>query len=381
VRINARLIAAATDSQMWAQQFERSLGDTFALQAEVAQAIATGISAVLTPAERRRLSRARPTTPGANEAYYQGVHYLSQSSADGRAVEAFRRALALDPDHVGAHAGLARGLLAQGFLGAITHQEARSLALFEVNRALELDPDSAEAEAALADLRFYYDWDWVGADRSYRRAIALNPSFARARSQYARYLAAAGRGDEAIGEAVRAAELEPTSASAASTRALMLYYARDYQGALGAIGHALQLESGSAGAYFVLSRIDAARGAIDEAVVANERALAIAGDGAGNAWRANLIRLRALSGATAEARAELARLPGEIAARRQRIGSAQLAYAHEALGERTRAIELLENALSEREPDILWLAVDPRADSLRAEPRIEQVLKKLEIPR
>ena len=203
----------------------------------------------------------------------------------------------------------------RGLSAIITHQEARSLALAEANRALELDPDSAEAEAALADLRFYYDWDWAGADQSYQRAIALNSSFARARSQYARYLAAAGRGDDAMAEAVRAAELDPTSASAASTRALMLYYARDYQGALGAIGHALQLESGSASAYFVLSRIDAARGALDEAVVANERALAIAGDRASNAWRAHLIRLRALSGATDEARAALARLPGEIAAR------------------------------------------------------------------
>ncbi len=381
VRINARLIAAGTDSQIWAQQFERSLGDTLALQAEVARAIAEGISAVLTPSERRRLSQSRPTTPEANEAYYQGLHYLSQSSSDMRAVEAFRRAIALDPDHVGAHAGLARGLIAQGFLGVITHQAARSLALAEANRALQLDPDSAEAEAALADVRFYYDWDWAGAGQAYQRAIALNTSFARARSQYARYLAAARRGDEAVAEAGRAAELDPMSASAASTRALMLYYARDYQGALGAIGHALQLEPGSASAYFVLSRIDSARGALDEAVVANERALAIAGDHSSNAWRAHLIRLRALSGATAEARAALGRLPGEIAARQQRIGSAQLAYAHEALGERARAIELLEKALSEREPDILWLAVDPRADTLRAEPRFEQVLKKLGIPR
>jgi serine/threonine protein kinase/tetratricopeptide (TPR) repeat protein len=381
VRINARLIAAGSDSQIWAQQFERSLGDTLALQAEVARAIAEGISAVLTPAERRRLSRSRPTTPEANEAYYQGLHYLSQSSSDTRAVEAFRRAIALDPDHVGAHAGLARGLIAQGFVGVITHQAARSLALAEANRALELDPDSAEAEAALADVRFYYDWDWAGADQSYQRAIALNTSFARARSQYARYLAAARRGDEAIAEAVHAAEIDPMSASAASTRALMLYYARDYQGALGAIGHALQLEPESAGAYFVLSRIHSARGALDEAVVANERALAIAGDRSSNAWRAHLIRLHALSGATDEARAALARLPGEIAARQQRIGSAQLAYAHEALGERARAIELLERALSEREPDILWLAVDPRADTLRTEPHFEQVLEKLRIPR
>ena len=382
VHINARLIAAGSDSQIWAQQFERSLGDTLALQADVALAIAEGIRAVLTPSESRRLSQARPTTPAANEAYYQGLHYLSQSSSDGhRAVEAFRRATSLDPDHAGAHAGLARGLLTLGFLGAMTHQEARALALSEANRSLALDGESAEAHAVLADLRFYYDWDWTGADQAYRRAIALNGSFARARSQYARYLAAARRGDESIAEATRAADLDPMSASAVSTRALILFYARDYQGALGAIGHALQLEPGSASAYFMLSRIDAARGAMDEALAANERALAIAGDNSSNSWRVHRLRLQALSGLRDEAKAGLVRIPAEVASRHQRVGFAQLASVHEALGDRVRALDLLEKAVSEREPDLLWLAVDPRVDSLRSEPRFEQVLTRLGIPK
>lgn len=381
VRINARLIAAGSDSQIWAQQFERSLGDTLALQAEVALAIAEGIRAVLTPAESRRLSQTRPTTPAANEAYYQGLHLLSQSSTDGYgAVDAFQRATTLDPDHAGAHAGLARGLMTLGFVGAMTHQEARARALSEANRSLALDGDSAEAHAVLADLRFYYDWDWGGADQAYRRAIALNGSFARARSQYARYLAASRRGVESIAEAVRAVELDPMSASAVSTRALILYYARDYEGALSAIRHALQLEPGSASAYFLLSRIEASRGTMDEAMAANQRALAIAGDKASNAWRAHIVRLQALTGRADQARAGLTRLPAEVASRRQRIGTAQLAYVYEALGDRARALDLLEQALSEREPDLLWLAVDPRADSLRSESRFQQVLARLGIP-
>jgi serine/threonine protein kinase/Tfp pilus assembly protein PilF len=381
VRINARLIAAGSDSQTWAQQFERSLGDTLALQAEVALAIAEGIRAVLTPAESRRLSQTRPTTPAANEAYYQGLHLLSQSSSDGySAVDAFQRATTLDPDHAGAHAGLARGFLTLGFLGAMTHQEARARALSEANRSLALDGDSAEAHAVLADLRFYYDWDWAGADQAYRRAIALNGSFARARSQYARYLAASRRGVESIAEAVRAVELDPMSASAVSTRALILYYARDYDGALSAIRHALQLEPGSASAYFLLSRIEASRGTMDEAMAANERALAIAGDKASNGWRAHIVRLQALTGRADQARAGLTRLPAEVASRRQRIGTAQLAYVYEALGDHARALDLLEQALSEREPDLLWLAVDPRADSLRSESRFQQVVARLGIP-
>ena len=171
------------------------------------------------------------------------------------------------------------------------------------------------------------------------------------------------------------------SASAASTRALVLYYARDYQGALAAIGHALQLEPGSASAHFVLSRIEAARGSMTAAIVANERALAIAGDGASNGWRMHLILLHAVSGSVDRARAALARLPGAQSSRNQRVASIQLAFVHEALGDRARALDLLEEALSERQPDLLWLAVDPRAESLRSEPRFEQLVTRLGIPK
>jgi TolB-like protein/tetratricopeptide (TPR) repeat protein len=382
LRINARLVRTDTDAQIWTQEFERSMGEAGALQADVARAIASGVSAVLTPAELGRLTRTRPTTPQANEAYFQGVHFLSRSSADGpRAVEAFRRALSFDQGHAGAHAGLARGLMTLGFLGLTSHQEARAEALAEANRALELDPDSAEAHAVLADLRFYYDWDWRGAEASYRRAMTLNPSFASARGQFARYLAAARRVDEGVAEAQKAADLDPMSASAASTRAMMLYYARDYQGALEAIGHALQLEPGSASAYFVRARIDAARGAFAEARAANEKALSLAGAAASTGWRAHLVRLEALDGDIDRARTALAAFQNEIARSGQRVGRAQFAYIYEALGERMHAVDFLEQAFSEREPDMLWLAVDPRVDGLRSDPRFEKVLGQLGIPR
>ena len=125
-----------------------------------------------------------------------------------------------------------------------------------------------------------------------------------------------------------------------------------------------------------------ARGALDEAIVANERALAIAGDGAVERLArapdspAGAFRI----GRRARAGARPAAGRG-AASRSSAIGSTQLAFVHEALGERARAIELLEQALSEREPDLLWLAVDPRADTLRSEPRFEQVLERLGIPR
>ncbi len=384
VRVNARLIAAGTDSQIWAQQFERSLGDTAALHVDIAKAIAAGVNAVVTPEEARRWERKQKTTAAANEAYYEGVNYLSQSSSDGqRAVDAFRRTISLDPNHAAAHAGLARGLFTLGFLGATSHQEARVMALAEVNRALALDPDSAEAHAARADLQFFYDWDWAGAEHSYKRAIDLNGSFARARSQYARFLSATGRGEDAVLQASQATDLEPTSASAAATRAMALYYARKYPAALASITHALQLEPESPSAHLVLSRIDEARGSVEGAVQAAERAIALAGNGGSDAWRVHLIRLQALSGggAKAKARAALAQVSADVAAGRQRMGLMQFAFAYDALGDREQALQLLARALDQREPDLLWLAVDPRADVLRSEPRFQQVVAKLGIPR
>jgi eukaryotic-like serine/threonine-protein kinase len=382
VRVNARLLAAGTASQIWSGDFERSLGDTLGLQSELAQRIAEGIRAVLTPTERRRLERSHQTTPEANDAYFQGLHFLSRSSADGqRAVDAFRRATTLDPGHVGAHAGLARGLMSLGFFGAMSHPEARALAAAEVNQALQLDPDSSEAHAVHADLQFYYDWDWTGADQSYRRAIALNPSFARARSQFARYLAAARDRDESIVEAARAAELEPTSASAASTRALVLYYARDYASAQRVIDHALQLESESSSAYIVLARIQAERGLHEEALASNDKALALAGARAAVSWRAHRLMLLARAGRPDEARAELATLPAEIDQAQGRLRNAHLAYVHLALGDRPTAIALLEKSVAERDPDVLWLAVDPRLDALRSDPRFTQLLRRIGVPR
>ena len=375
VRVSARLLTAGTAAQIWSRDFDHSLGDTLSLQSELAQKIAEGIQAMLTPAERQRLERAQPTTPEANDAYFQGLHFLSRSSADGqRAVDAFRRATTLDPHHVGAHAGLARGLMSLGFFGAMSHAEARALATAEVNQALQLDSDSSEAHAVQADLKFYYDWDWAGANRSYRRAIALNPSFARARSQFARFLAAARERDESIAEAARAAELEPTSASAVSTRAMVLYYARDYAGAQRAIDHALQLESESPSAHFVLARIQAELGQHEEALASNDRALALAGARAAVGWRTHRLILLARLGRADEARAGLASLPAEVEKDQNRLRNAPLAYVHAALGDGATAIALLEKAAGERDPDVLWLAVDPRVDALRSDPRFARLL-------
>lgn len=380
MRLNARVITAGGDVA-WAGTFERAIGDTLALQADLARAVAAGVKATVTRDEDRRLAQVRVTTPAAEAAYFQGLYNLHQLGADqvNAAVEAFRRAAALDVNYPQAYAGLARAHLTLGFMRITSHAEARAAALPAATRAAALDPESSEAHEVLADLKFYYDWDWQGAEAAYRKAIELGPSSARARTQYARYLISRGRSDEAIAEANAAAALDPLSPGAASTQALMHYYTREYGRALADTERALKLDPRSAGAYFIQSRIHAARDALAEAVAANDRALQLAGRAA-TGWRAHRIMLQALTGDIQGARDAHRALAGSLERQNERLGPGQLAYIELAFGNRQAALQHLERAAYDRDPDLLWLAVDPRVDGLRGEERFRVLLQLLGLP-
>jgi serine/threonine-protein kinase len=200
VRVNARLFRAGTETQLWSGTFERALGDTLALQSDLARAIAREVNVAVTPLEAARRERVQATSAAAEAAYIEGVHYLNNigSESAARARTAFERATRLDVNYAAAYAGIARAEIALGFAGAVLHQEARAKALAAVSRAMELDDGSPEASMAMGDLRFYYDWDWSGAEQAYERALALNPSLAIARTQFARYLWAMGRVGEDV---------------------------------------------------------------------------------------------------------------------------------------------------------------------------------------
>ena len=222
-RVNVRVIRAGTDVELWSGSLERPLGDMLALESELARTITREVRGVLTPAEAARLRTSRKTDPAAEKAYFEGRAHLTQFATRANlAVTAFARALAIDPEHAGAHAGLARSYVALGFSRAISQPEARALAAAETTRALELDEGLADAHGVLADIKFFYDWDWDGAEREYQRALALEPSASSIRGQYAQFLAALNRPQDAESEATEAANVNPLSAEAALNRALIL---------------------------------------------------------------------------------------------------------------------------------------------------------------
>src|SRR5712692_4990006 len=215
VGITVQLIHAPTDRHLLAKSYERSLRDVLALQREIAHAIADEIKVKLTPQEQARLTTASPVNPEAHEAYLKGLYYYGagHDEADPHkydqllksSIEYFSQATQMDPNYARAYAGMAVAYAWQAGSDRKVNLKAREAAA----KALQIDDTLGEAHYLLGIVSYYYYCNWSDAEKEFRRAIELNPSFGEAHYGYALYLNAAGRHDEAIAEIQRAQEVDP----------------------------------------------------------------------------------------------------------------------------------------------------------------------------
>jgi TolB-like protein len=215
VRITAQLIAVRPERHLWADHFERQLGDVINLQGEVARAIADQIHVTLSPEEKIRLASRRQVPPEAHDAYLRGVYHLDQLGEDAvrRSLEEFRRAAEIAPDYAPAYAGMAEAHLALGggVIAAESPRESLARSRAYAERALELDGDLADAHLILARVDLQSDWNWAAAERGLERHLELDPNSARGHGFYSWILLITGRIDEAVEELKRTIELEPLS--------------------------------------------------------------------------------------------------------------------------------------------------------------------------
>jgi eukaryotic-like serine/threonine-protein kinase len=381
VRVNCSLLIAGENVPLWSQTFDRPLGELLALQADIAREVAKGLGLSITALESARLNHPQQTSSTAETAYLQGRQELSQYGVESvrRALEAFEKATQIDPQYALAHAATARAYVALATFGGISRQEGRASATAAIQKALNIDENLAEARAALADIKWNYDWDWLAAEAEYKRALEVNPSFTFARKRYAGLLTAARRLDAGVDEAVKAEALDPLSAEAITEHGMILYYRRDYTAARDVLHRALELEPTRGGALVMVARIEEAEGHFDAALDALTKARQIAGGG-NISLEAEIIRLEALLGRRAEAERHLTDLQRAVASNFQRIPSRNLANVQLGFGNRDRALDFYEEAINERDPAVLWLAVDPRVDELRSTPRFQNLLARLGIP-
>jgi eukaryotic-like serine/threonine-protein kinase len=374
VRINARLIRAGTDTQLWEKTFERVVSDALALQSEVANAVAAGIDSRVA-AERKPSPTARHENFQAQDAYLQGKYLLTDVSRDtlGRAREYLERSVQIDPGYAPAYANLARCYMQMDLFGLLPRPEVVRLARAASTTAAQLDESLPEAQNYSAQFAFHYQWDWAAADRAYRRAIELNPSYSFARTEYARFLMAQGRVDDAVAEARRAVERDPLSAEASSVVGLGLFYARRYDEAIAQYRDAIRLAPRSAQRHLGVGRAYAEKGQFDLAIAELQQAVTLSGQTP--FFIAELARTHAVAGHRREAEALMASITKDDGG--PRLPAQYRTYMYAALGQPDLAFEWLNKAVDDREPSILWAQVDPRFDSLRQDPRFAAFLRRV----
>jgi eukaryotic-like serine/threonine-protein kinase len=372
VAVAVRLVAA-DGRVLWSDSFERSVAQVLVLQSDIVRSVAAGVRLALRPGSGARLAAVRAVNPEAYEAYVKGRFEWNQRTPASleRAAGHFRRAIDLDPTYAPAHAALADcyNQLGTVLVGAGSPREFRPLATAAAIRALQIDPHSAEAHATLAYAR-HYDWQWSEAERGFRRALELNPSYALARIWYANFLMSRGRMTEALDEVYRAQAIDPFSLVVNTNVGWVLIGAGRYEDAIIQLQQVLALDSTYVQARLRLvdALMDAGRHA--EAREQVGRLVSITGD-----WPPALISLAHVHARTAapdSARSILAALLERRA--REHVSTAGIASIYSRLGDTDQAIDWYTRTLEERSNAAVYLAFSTSGSPLQRDPRFRALL-------
>jgi TolB-like protein/Flp pilus assembly protein TadD len=378
VRVTAQLIQATTDRHLWAQSYERDLRDILALQSEVAQAIANEIKIKVTPQEQARLAPSRPVSPEAYEAYLKGRYFWNLRTEEGlkKGTEYFRQAIEKDPGYALAYAGLADSYVVMADWDIMAPKEAFPRAKAAALKALDIDETLAQAHVPLGAARGEYDWDWGGAEKEYKRAIELNPSYATAHQWHAEQLSRLGRHDEAIAEIKRAQELDPLSLIISAVGANVLFNARQYEQTIAQSRRTLELNAGFPPAHVYLGWAYEQEKLYDEAISEYQKAIAL--ERANTAMAENLARGYAAAGKRTEALTIISNLR-ELSKKRY-VSPVGMAQIYTALGDFDQAFAWLGKAYEEHADELTYAKVDPRWDPLRSDPQFQDLLRRMNFP-
>jgi len=382
VRITAQLLHAPTDRHLWATSYERALRDVLALQTDLAEAIADEISSKLNLRRRPQRTTHRHHKAEAHEAYLKGRFAWNQRTEVGlqKSIGFYKQAIAKDSQYALAYSGLADSyaLLGSRRLGDVAPREAMRKAKEAATKALHLDSTLAEAHTSLAFVKFQFDWDWKGAEKEFRRAIALNPNSATSHYRYAMYLATMSRAGEAMSEMKRAQELDPLSPIICTARGRLLHFQRDYDAAIPYHRKALAIDPNFVEAHFNLGMIYEQKAMFSEAISQFRKVIRIAGQGA-SFWSAGLGHAYGIAGRKNQALKMLIQL--QKTSNGKGVSPFDIAWVYLGLGEKDAALTWMEKALAERCNPLVYQRIEPALDPLRTNPRFQALLRRIGLSR
>jgi serine/threonine-protein kinase len=381
LRLSVRLVSAGSGVLDWSHTYERRITDLFTVQGEIASAVAGAVSVtarqgVLAPAALYT------TSAEAQEAYLRGRYllYRFDRTVLPEVRRLFEKAVAIDPQFALAQASLARAYLMIAAYDLAPHHEVGPLALTAARQAVDLAPDLSEAYVALAEASFKVQRDWATADGAYRQALRLTPNASVVRSPFSRFLSAAGRPDEALEHARAGLLADPLSAEMLASVGITEYYLRRFHDAVTTFDAVTVSHSQYGPGFFGRARARAALGDYNGAIADIKQALDLSGGEP--SYLAELARVHAAAGWRNAAEQVLGELLEGSRQGRHAVAPQDLAWVYAALGDGTRALSLLEEALDTNHNRVLFLRVDPRADPVRDQPRFQALLDKLgSIPR
>ena len=380
VRIDVELIEAATDKQLWSESYERPLGDVLKLHSELAQAIADKVQIRLAPQQTAKLQAAQAINKDAYESYLRGRYYsvLMQSYSQNLiAQQYYQKAVQQDPVFALAYAGLGDSYLVSGSFRRLSPRTAGRHGREYLDKALQLDPSLTEAHASLGYWNWRYEWNWAQADAEFRRAIEGNPSNLDAHESYAWFLGWSGRRDEASAEIALMRKLDPAFPLRCNDEAGLHYHSREYEAMKQAGLKGTELNSADWVDHYFVGVANFALGETGNALNEFQKASDLS-DG-------DLDPLAALAfthASLGHRSAALKILEGmQHPVTGQYVSPYMLAVIWAGLGDKTRAFQLLEKSYAEKSTDLVYfIKADFRLDSLRPDPRFQDLLRRVAPP-
>jgi len=380
VRVTVQLINAMTNSHLWAEIYDRKLTDIFAVESDIAKAIADQLQAKLSGSEKQMMAAQPTTDTEAYELYHKGKSLWEKRSGDNipKAIAYYEQAIARDPNYALAYAGLAKAYILLPFYAGADRLDAFSKAKDAALKALRLDSNLAEAHAALGKVLFFSEIDLTGAMREYKRAIELQPNDATAHHWLGNdALAALGRFEEAIAQGKRAVELDPLSPVINTDFGTIFYYAHRYEESAMQLRKTLEIDPTFFYAHFNLGIALQAAGDLSGAIAEYEKAKRL-GD---NIYVSMLCAQAKAHAGDKDAALRMLSDLDKVSQQREVVGYLRtLLYL--SLNNKDEALRWLEQDFEERDgSNISWIKVDPLLDPLHGDPRFEALVQKVVAPK
>jgi serine/threonine protein kinase/tetratricopeptide (TPR) repeat protein len=374
VAINTELVEVRDNRQIWGGQYNPKVSDTLSIQEQISREISDKLRLKLSGEDKQRMTHGATEDPAAYQLYLQGRYQWNKQTLEGlqESIDYFQQAVHKDPRYALAYAGQADSYAQLADFNVLPTREVLPKVKSAAAKSLELDEAGAEAHTSMAWAKFH-EWDWASAEREFKRAIELNPSYPTAHSWYGEYLMVQGRFDEALAEMNRAAELNPLSPGLNLALGYRFYYAHQYPDAIEQIQKTLAMDAKFVPAHVYLGRAYEQRGAYAEAIAEIRKALELS-EGDTN-------ELAALGHAYAVAHQadEAKKILDQLKERSQQtyVQPSLIAVIQVGLGDKNQGFDWLQKAYEDRSAGLLYLKVDPAFDAIRSDPRFVDLLRKV----